>query len=160
MSQKNKQDKKNRKTKIMAVASWGGHLVQLNRVIRPFESKYDIVYLSTAKEAKAAKYKKGMYVINDFSRSNWRAIFGSINMCRRIIKREKPDLVISTGAAPGLSAIIVAKMMGLRTLWIDSIANADRLSLCGRIASHIATTTLTQWPHLQSKRVKYAGTVL
>ena len=65
-----------------------------------------------------------------------------------IMLRERPDVIISTGAAPGLLAVVLGKLMGARTLWLDSIANADRLSLSGKLAGRYANLWLTQWPHL------------
>ena len=57
-------------------------------------------------------------------------------------------VIVSTGAAPGLIALIVGRMTGRRTIWIDSIANPERLSLCGRFAGRFADLWLTQWEHL------------
>jgi hypothetical protein len=60
-----------------------------------------------------------------------------------------PDLIISTGAAPGLIALLLGKLVfRRRTIWIDSMANADRLSTSGRLAGRLADLWLTQWPHL------------
>ena len=57
--------------------------------------------------------------------------------------------MVSTGAAPGLMALAVAKLVaGSRTVWIDSIANSERLSLSGRLARPVADAWLVQWPHL------------
>ena len=42
----------------------------------------------------------------------------------------------------------LARLVGARTVWVDSIANAEELSLSGQKASRIATLTLTQWPEL------------
>ena len=65
-----------------------------------------------------------------------------------ILLRERPDVVVSTGAAPGYFALRLGKWLGARTIWIDSIANVERLSLSGqRIGPH-ADLWLTQWPHL------------
>jgi len=60
----------------------------------------------------------------------------------------RPDAVISTGAAPGYFALRFGKLVGARTIWIDSIANADELSLSGRKVRPYADLWLTQWPHL------------
>ena len=58
-------------------------------------------------------------------------------------------MVVTTGAAPGLVALALAKLFaGSRTVWIDSIANTERLSLSGRLARPVADAWLTQWPHL------------
>jgi hypothetical protein len=58
--------------------------------------------------------------------------------------------VISSGAAPGIVALRVGKLLGARTVWLDSIANVDSLSLSGQRVSSFADLQLTQWPHLES----------
>ena len=68
-----------------------------------------------------------------------------------IIWKEKPDVVISTGAAPGYLGIRMGKLMGARTVWIDSIANVECLSMSGRLVGRYADLWLTQWPHLAKK---------
>ena len=78
----------------------------------------------------------------------------------RVIVRERPQVVVSTGAAPGYLALRLAKALGARTVWIDSVANVDELSLSGRLASEKADLCLTQWPHLASGPVSYQGSVL
>jgi len=74
--------------------------------------------------------------------------------------RERPSVVVSTGAAPGYLAIRCARLMGARTLWIDSVANIEELSMSGRLASTTADLCLTQWPHLADERIRYLGAVL
>jgi hypothetical protein len=65
-----------------------------------------------------------------------------------ILTKVRPNVVITTGAAPGYFAIRLAAMAGIRTVWIDSIANADALSLSGSKAGRHADLWLTQWEHL------------
>lgn len=78
-----------------------------------------------------------------------------------LVARLRPQIVISTGAAPGLLCILWGRLMGAQTLWIDSIANAERLSLSGRVAMRIAHRCLTQWQHLaQEESVHFEGAVL
>lgn len=144
---------------VLAVASFGGHLVQLMRTLHPLRESCRIVYVSTAEEARPTDGST-FYTVRDFSRTDaWRSPAQLLRL-HRIIRQERPAMVISTGAAPGLMAVIVARLMGIRTLWIDSVANADHLSLCGRIAARISSRTLTQWPHLANSRVEYKGNVL
>lgn len=49
-----------------------------------------------------------------------------------IVLLHRPDIVISTGAAPGFFALLFGKLLGARTIWIDSIANAEQLSVSGQ----------------------------
>jgi len=65
-----------------------------------------------------------------------------------VLVRERPDVVISTGAAPGYFGLWLGKLVGAQTIWIDSVANAEKLSLAGRKAGSAADLWLTQWPHL------------
>ena len=78
-----------------------------------------------------------------------------------ILIRYRPDVVISTGAAPGYFALRLARLIGARTIWIDSMANAEELSLSGqRIGKH-ADLWLTQWEHLaKPEGPQYLGSVL
>ena len=66
----------------------------------------------------------------------------------RILLKERPEVVVTTGAAPGLVALALARRLGSRTVWIDSIANVERLSTSGEHARRVADVWLTQWEHL------------
>jgi UDP-N-acetylglucosamine:LPS N-acetylglucosamine transferase len=65
-----------------------------------------------------------------------------------LVLRLRPDVIISTGAAPGYAAIQLGRLIGARTVWIDSIANVEVLSLSGAQIGRHADLWLTQWPHL------------
>ena len=72
-----------------------------------------------------------------------------------------PDVVVSTGAAPGYAAIRFAGWIGAKTIWVDSIANVEELSLSGRMAGRIADLWLTQWEHLAGPQgPHFEGSVL
>lgn len=82
----------------------------------------------------------------------------------RILLKERPSVVVTTGSAPALICLILAKrLFRVRTIWIDSIANVERLSTSGEEAGKIADVWLTQWPHItqgMGKRPQYWGAVL
>lgn len=78
-----------------------------------------------------------------------------------LLIRKRPDVVISTGAAPGYFAIWFGRLLGAQTIWVDSIANAEELSLSGQKAGSVAHLWLTQWSHLaREKGPLYRGGVL
>jgi len=76
--------------------------------------------------------------------------------------KERPNVVISTGAAAGCMVCFLAKTIGSRIIWIDSITNVERISLSGRMVRHIADLFLVQWSELaeQYGNVEYVGTVI
>jgi len=78
----------------------------------------------------------------------------------RIVRKEKPDAIITTGAAPGLMCLLAGKILGKKTIWIDSIANVQHLSASGRIAAKFATRVYTQWKDLATDKIVFAGNIL
>lgn len=78
-----------------------------------------------------------------------------------IVLRVRPDVVVSTGAAGGYLAIRLARMIGARTMFIDSIANAGGLSVSARLALGVADRVLSQWPDVAAfTGAEYRGAVL
>jgi UDP-N-acetylglucosamine:LPS N-acetylglucosamine transferase len=77
------------------------------------------------------------------------------------MRKERPDVVISTGAAPGLLGLILGRLFGAKAIWIDSVANSEKLSMSGKIAGYVADLWITQWSHLSSKSgPRHFGSVL
>jgi UDP-N-acetylglucosamine:LPS N-acetylglucosamine transferase len=102
------------------------------------------------------------YVVTDFTRKSLPRLVKIVPQMLRILLREQPDLVITTGAAPGLVALILAKTTTrAKTIWIDSIANCERMSSSGLQARRFADRWLTQWPDLaRPEGPQYWGAVL
>ncbi len=78
-----------------------------------------------------------------------------------IVIRSRPDVVVSTGAAPGVVALRVGKLLGAKTVWLDSIANVDAMSMSGCRVRGFADLRLTQWPDVALKEgCAFKGAVL
>ncbi len=78
-----------------------------------------------------------------------------------VVARTRPQVVISTGAAPGFFAVLFGKVFGARTIWVDSLANAECMSVSGAKAKRFTDLWLTQWPHLaREDGPSYKGAVL
>lgn len=137
-----------KKTKVLALSSGGGHWVQLLR-LRPAFANCDVVF-ATSKEGYRADIgpEAEFRLIPGANRWDKLALLRVLLAVLRLIWCERPDVVVSTGAAPGYFAIRIGKLFGARTIWVDSIANSDELSLSCRIAGPHAGLWLTQWAHL------------
>jgi UDP-N-acetylglucosamine:LPS N-acetylglucosamine transferase len=134
--------------KVMVACSAGGHWVQMRRILPAFDG-FDLVFVGVEPVADPVLGPVRYYPIANVTRRNPQAILGILAGLRRIVRAERPDLVVTTGAGPGLLALVVARLAGgCRTLWIDSIANTERMSLSGRLARPVADIRLVQWPHL------------
>jgi UDP-N-acetylglucosamine:LPS N-acetylglucosamine transferase len=145
--------------RILAVASRGGHWVQLRRLAPAFHDQ-DVAYLTTEAGYRSDVGEARFYTVPDASRWSKIDVLRCALAVVRVLLRERPSVVISTGAAPGYLAIRFGAWLGARTIWIDSVANVEELSLSGRWASARADLCLTQWPHLQGGPVRYLGAVL
>jgi UDP-N-acetylglucosamine:LPS N-acetylglucosamine transferase len=78
-----------------------------------------------------------------------------------LVFRFRPDFIISTGALPGFFCILTGRLTGARTIWLDSVANAEQLSMCGKFSTRVANVCLTQWEHLAMPQGPYfAGNLL
>jgi len=149
-----------KKAKVLAVASIGGHWIQLLRLTKAFSTEIELIYISTDDKIRVMVSESKFYKISDFSRWNAYKIVPVLFQVIRIIVRENPSAVISTGAAPGLVCLFIAKLAGKKTIWVDSLANVDQLSLSGRIASKFASRIYTQWEHLSSDNIYFSGSIL
>jgi len=123
----------------------------------------ETVYITTAEVPRNKLSRFGrVYVVGECNRQHpWRVI-KVLLQCIRIIFREKPHVVISTGAAVGCIVCFLQWVAGGKIVWIDSIANIEKLSLSGRMVRPIADLFLTQWPELTSRynKVEYVGAVV
>jgi len=143
----------------MAVASGGGHWVQLQRVMPAFEG-HDVTFVTINPTYKADVPGERVLIVRDSTR--WNKL-GLIILGFQILLsliRIRPHIVVSTGAAPGFMAIVLGRLLGAKTVWLDSIANVEEVSMSGRMVRRWAVLWLTQWPHLATADgPKYAGRV-
>lgn len=154
--------KRTKRPKVLAVASGGGHWVQLRRVAPAFEGA-DVVYVTVEPSYRAEVGDATFRLIVDATRWNKVKLLRMLIQIAWIVLTERPDVVISTGAAPGYFAIRLGKLAGARTMWIDSIANVEHLSMSGTKIMKHADRCLTQWPHLAgegNRSPEHAGGVL
>ncbi|MGC1383777.1 MAG: hypothetical protein WA823_08365, partial [Candidatus Acidiferrales bacterium] len=119
--------KRNTKNKVLAVASGGGHWIQLLR-LRPAFSEADVVFVGVSPSYRSQVSRYKFYSVKDATRWEKTALVQTAVQLLWIILRERPDVVVSTGAAPGYLAIRIGKLLRAKTIWLDSIANVDCLS--------------------------------
>jgi UDP-N-acetylglucosamine:LPS N-acetylglucosamine transferase len=147
--------------RILAVASAGGHWVQLARISEAFADS-DTLYVTTVVGEAAPSGDRPVATISDGSRNEpWRLLLAAIQLAI-LMQRFRPDAVVTTGAGPGYLALRLAKLRRCRTVWLDSIANAEELSLSAKLARPYADLWLTQWEELSGKvaGLQYWGRVL
>jgi UDP-N-acetylglucosamine:LPS N-acetylglucosamine transferase len=133
--------------RVLAIASGGGHWVQLLRM-RPAWEGLEVAYATVYAHSQSDVPGHRFYTFSDASRSNPKNFLVVVGQILRILRDYRPTMIVTTGSAPALIAVLAGRILGARTLWIDSIANSEELSTSGRIASRIAHSCFTQWPDL------------
>jgi len=153
------------KPKILAISSAGGHWVQLQRMRTAWDG-CEVTFVTTKSDYKADLLRDAeesgqsvpqFFTIIDANRWQKIRLLRQLLGIFLILLRVRPDVVISTGAASGYFAIRIAKVMGARTIWVDSIANAEELPLSGMRIGPYADMWLTQWEHLAKKTSNEVG---
>lgn len=146
--------------RILAVASGGGHWVQLMRV-RPALLGHKVTFVTTLAGYEDDVAPARIFRVRDGSRWNRLHLLLMLIQILIVVLRVRPQIVISTGAAPGYFAVRFGKLVGARAIWLDSIANAEEVSLSGQMAGRHVDLYLTQWPELASPEgPEFAGAVL
>lgn len=149
--------------KICLAASAGGHLSQMLRVESVWADYEHCVYVSSVEVVREILAKLGKtYIVGECNREHPIRTFGVMVKCLRLILRERPDVVFSMGAAPGFLVCFWGKLFGAKIVWLDSIANTEKLSMSGRMIRPFASLILSQWPDVAAKypKVEYAGEVI
>lgn len=151
---------KEKRTRILAVSSGGGHWIQLLR-LRPAFAGMEVTYASVGSGGAAEVAPAAYCAIPDANRAQKAKLLMLLLRLFWLVVRFRPDVVISTGAAPGYFAVRIGRMLGARTLFLDSIANAEELSLSANLAKRHCDLVLTQWPALaEQDGPQYRGSVL
>ena len=148
--------------KICLVASAGGHTSQLLELSESWSGNHTF-WITTASALREMLSKYGqVYVVGECNREHPLRVLRVLALCMSIIIRQRPDVVISAGAAVGCITCFLGWLSGAKIIWLDSITNVDRISLSGRMVRYIADVFLVQWPELAQKynNVEYIGAVI
>lgn len=148
--------------RICLAASAGGHASELLRLQECWRGR-DCFFVTTSRVIERHWRRFGrVYVVEESNREHPLKVVMALARCVKIALVERPAMVLSTGAAVGCLMAVLGKLLGARVVWIDSIANTERLSLSGRLVRPLADLVLTQWPQVaqQYKTVEYVGQIL
>jgi len=155
----------NKKPKVLAIASPGGHWVQLNKICNPLDDRFNMVYVTPGSEYSSAKSasanNRKIINVSDASADSKLKLIPLAIQLLWIFITQRPTAIISTGAAPGAIAFLLAKFLPIKTIWVDSIANVSQLSRSGRMVKNHADKVITQWePLSDGDAIVYKGSIL
>lgn len=139
------------KTKVCMISSSGGHLEQIKQ-LKSVLQKFDCFYVVTRTKATEQMQAKH-YIVSDLVRKN------KITMILRIIKMaieqlkvfllEKPDVILTTGAAVAIPTCLFGKIFGKKVIYIESFARMTTPNKTGLLIYKFADLFIIQWEELK-----------
>jgi|SRR5580704_3490258 beta-1,4-N-acetylglucosaminyltransferase len=142
--------------KICIVSSCGGHLTEV-RMLMPAYQQYEHFYVLNEKISLPEDMAGKTYFIRHSER-DW-LFFVNLWEAWRILRREKPSLILSTGAGPVVPFALIGKMLKVPTIFVETIAHVQQPSVSGRIMYRLADRFFYQWRSLEKAfpRATYGG---
>lgn len=135
-----------RRPRIGLVGSSGGHLAQL-LALRPFWARYDRFWVTfRTPDAESQLRGERVYWCHHPTNRNLPNLLRNSVVAIRVLSRERPDLLVSTGAGAALPYFWLAPAGRARTVFIEVIDRIDSATLTGRLVAPLATEILVQWP--------------
>lgn len=149
--------------KVCIACSAGGHLIEVLQVKEAYKN-YDYFFLTFYRKGIIDEIKnEKKYFITD-PRRNIILFFKSFFETAKIIFKEKPKVVISTGAGVALPAIILSKLfLRSKIIFIESFTRIHEPSLSGKISYYFSDLFFVQWKQLlkaYGKKAIYRGSVV
>jgi beta-1,4-N-acetylglucosaminyltransferase len=132
--------------KICVVSSCGGHLTEV-RLLRPAYANYEHFYVLNDYVSVPRDMDGQTYFIRHSER-DWLFL---VNLWEawQILHKERPTLILSTGAGPVVAFALVGRVLGIPTLFVETFTRVIRPSLTGRILYRLAARFFYQWRDLK-----------
>ena len=144
------------------VCSAGGHFMQLHSLGEVWRSGPRVwVTLPAADTQSLLKEERVRWAFGPTNR-NVVNFFRNLRLAFSVLRSERPEAVLSTGAGVGVPFVWAARLLGIRTIFIEDMTRVTGLSLSGKLVYHVADLFLVQWPELAKRyrRAQFQGRFL
>jgi len=137
--------------KILLISSTGGHFKALCQ-LSCFWEKHEHSWV-TFRNVTTEMILEGESVYWAFGPTNRNIpnLFRNLFLAIKVILKERPELVVSTGAGVAVPFIVLAKLLGTQTAFIESFTRVKELSLSAKLARPFIDKLYVQWPQLKTK---------
>ncbi len=135
--------------KICLVGSSGGHLTHLY-MLKRFWKDQDRFWVTFDKEdAKSLLKDEKMYSCYYPTNRSVKGLVMNTRLAWNILRKEKPDLIISSGAAVAVPFFYLGKLFGAKCIYIEVFDRIDHSTLSGRMIYPIADKFIVQWGEMK-----------
>jgi len=143
--------------RLLLVASGGGHLGQL-MPLEPWWSRHNRTWVTFDTASAAQLGDVPVVFAHHPTTRNIPNLVRNVGLAWRVLRRERPDVVVTTGAGVALPFFLIAKLLGVRTVFIEVYDRIDSRSLTGRLCRPLSDLFLLQWE--RQRELYGSGTVI
>ncbi|HFI0525478.1 PssD/Cps14F family polysaccharide biosynthesis glycosyltransferase [Streptococcus thermophilus] len=135
--------------KVCLVGSSGGHLAHLN-MLKPFWSEYDRFWVTFDKEdARSVLSDEKFYPCYFPTNRNIKNLIKNTFLALEILRKEKPDVIISSGAAVAVPFFYLGKLFGAKTVYIEVFDRIDKPTVTGKLVYPVTDKFIVQWEEMK-----------
>lgn len=147
--------------KVCLIGSSGGHLTHLY-MLKPFWETKDRFWVTFNKEdAKSKLLHERMYSCYFPTNRNFKNLVKNTILAIKILRKEKPDLIISSGAAVAVPFFYIGKLMGAKLIFVEVFDRYNKPTLTGKLVYPIADKFIVEWEEMKKIYPKaiYLGSI-
>lgn len=135
--------------KVCLVGSSGGHLTHLY-MIKPFWQDKNRFWVTFDKEdARSILEGEKVYPCYFPTNRNIKNLIRNTGVAWTVLWKEKPDILISSGAAVAVPFFYLAKLMGKKLVYIEVYDRIDKPTLTGKMIYPIVDAFFVQWEEMK-----------
>lgn len=136
--------------KICLVGSSGGHLAHLY-MLKPFWEERERFWVTFDKEdARSLLKGERMYSCHYPTNRSLKALLINTRIAWRTLRKERPDLIISSGAAVAVPFFYLGKLLGARLIYIEVFDRIDKPTMSGKMVYPIVDKFIVQWEEMKN----------
>ncbi|NJK42137.1 MAG: UDP-N-acetylglucosamine--LPS N-acetylglucosamine transferase [Acaryochloridaceae cyanobacterium SU_2_1] len=139
--------------KILLVCSAGGHFKALQQ-LRPFWSQHDhrwVTFENPTTTAFCQETGESVIWAHSPTNRNLPNLIRNLALARRVLRQYQPDVILTTGAGVAVPFLILGKLFGSQTIFIESVTRVTSLSLSAKLALPFISVLYVHWQQLLSK---------
>ena len=130
---------------VLLVGSSGGHLAQL-LALRPWWATVPRTWVTfDTSDARSQLLEEAVVYAHHPTTRNLRNLVRNTFVAVRLMRRLKPTMVVSTGAAVAFPFFVLAKLAGVPRVYIEVFDRVDSRTLTGRLCRPLSSEFLVQW---------------
>jgi len=144
--------------RILFTCSSGGHLLQLHQ-LEPWWSKHDRLWV-TFEKPDSVSLLRGEPIVWAYhpTTRNIRNLVRNLGLAWKTLRSYRPHVVVSNGAGVAFPFFLLAKLLRIKTVYIEVYDRIDLRTLTGRLCYPFTDLFLLQWE--EQKRLYPKGEVI